>query len=427
VSTAIPFHLRLTGSALGAFAWTVRHTVPRPRRVDGRVAPSAAHAPRILVVRLDELGDMVLASGFFRELRRHHPAAHITLVASAPGAEIMAGSPHLDRVIAFRESVAAPLRPLLMPFIARRFAHRYLSDGPYDLAIQPRWDVDTRYASWIVHFSAANRRVAYASCVTPRKSVFNRGLDGLFTTVIDDRAVRHESDRGSVLLAALGFDTSTARTEVWPKPAPPRAHIEAALARLSASAGPVVAMSPSGGHSALKAWPVERFALVARALSSADRATIVLLGAPADRHLADELRALAALSPGQVVDLVGRTTLEEIVSILDLANVYIGNDTGLVHIASARGRPTVSMYGSSPASSFGPRGERDRVIWLRLPCGPPFNGPPYARHGLAHGLPAERCTACIHARPRCLDDIGVEEVLDACRAALHATAHRSAS
>jgi ADP-heptose:LPS heptosyltransferase len=403
--------LRLFRWAIGIIVSTARRLLPVPRRP----APAGERPTheRILIVRLDELGDMVLFSGFFRELRRCRPDAHITLVASRIGATVMAASPHLDRLVVFDERMRGPLRPILMPFVARRFAKEFLTES-YDLAIQPRWDLDSHYAAWLIYFSGAATRVGYSTAVTRRKAVLNHGLDALYTTVIDDPTIRHESDRGAHLLRELGCDDArTDVTEIWTSSSDARPWLDELLA--ATDSRPVIALSPSGGHSPLKAWAVERFAAVARELIQTEGATVVLLGAPSERELANEFIRHA---PGGIVDLVGKTKLPDIAEVLDRAALYLGNDTGLLHMAVARGIRTVSIYGSSPPTHFGPRGAKHDVLWKQLPCGPPFDAvaaPPHARQ---LGLPAERCVRCIYDAPKCMDEVGVDEVSAACRNAL---------
>lgn len=411
----LSLQLRALRSGLGSIAAIARHLLPPPTRPPNSTSGSPT---RILVVRLDELGDMVLFSGFFRELRRNYPHAHVTLVAKPVGAEIMGTSPHIDRVLTFDHSFHRVLRPLLVPFAAWWFARQALVEHHFDIAIQPRWDVDSNYAAWLVYFSGASMRVGYSEHTTARKSVLNRGLDRLYTEIIADTGLKHESDRATDALKSLGLEGDATTMEVWPTSRSTDKSAES-LIGVDPITRPLVAMSPSGGHSALKAWPVERFAEVARDLVRADRAIVVLLGTVGEQPLAATLIEAAGVP---IINLVGETSLAETAQVLDRCSVYIGNDTGLLHMAAARKIPTVSMFGSSPARFFAPRGPQHHVIWRRLECGPfPPTGdrpnPPIP------GRRAERCIRCVYPRPRCMDDIATDTVLDACLAALDYAQH----
>lgn len=369
---------------------------------------------RILIVRLDNLGDMILFSGFFRELRRVHPNAHVTLVASPAGAEAMAASPHINRIVVFKHAFPAFLRPFLMPLVSRRFAREQSLAGTFDVAIHPRWDIDNHYAAWLAYASRAPMRIAFSEGVMLRKAIFNRGLDRLFTHVLDDRNLEHESDRGAAILRLLGGEVHSGRTEVWPRE---RTTDRAADALLGAHARPntprrhlpLVAVSPAGGSALLKAWPLNRFAAVVRELVSRGAASVVLLGSASERVLADELARTAGVD---LVNLVGETNLRETVSVLDQCGAFVGNDTGLLHVAVARGVPTVSLYGPSAASTYGPRGTEHLVIWSRLPCGPLPEGADHYRSRPGR-LPTERCVTCMYARPLCLDNISIDTVVSA--------------
>lgn len=394
----LPVRLRITSAVLGAIAGAARRLLP------GSCAEPVMHpgaTPRILVVRLDELGDMVLFSGFFRELRSRYPGADVTLVARPAGAEIMGGSPYIDRVIPFRASPPRALRPILMPFLARHFVRTVLRGCTFDIAIQPRWDFDSMYAGWVVYYSGAPLRVGFSERVSERKSVFSRGMETLYTVVVAGRGVQHESEHANDILRALGAEGDGSVMEVWPAAPAQPAHAPDVLAEIPRDGRPLVAFGPSGGHSSLKAWPVDRFAQVARELSLRVGAHILVLGTRAERELAVQLTRAAGVP---VTDLTGRTTLGQTVAALDRCDLYVGNDTGLLHIAVARGLPTVSIFGPSPASLFGPRGQGHRVFWAKLPCGP--RPEPEAGSGpVARGLQTERCASCIFPTPRCMEEI----------------------
>ena len=409
----LPPRLRTLRWALGVVAGVARVLLPpvrRPARVEEGGKTETVR--QILVVRLDELGDMVLFSGFFRELKHRYPDARVTLVAKKAAAEVLESSPHIDRLLTFEPRVRRALRPVLLPFLTWRFATRFLATEQYDLGIQPRWDTDYEYGGWIVYFAGARVRVSYSERSTTRKSIFNSGFDPLYTSLIEDQTLMHESDRATACLAELGIGGDATETEVWPT-LPTADRISELIPGSSMSgAGPIVTISPASGHSRLKLWPVERFGAIALELVKRFNATIVLLAAESERPLADAVVDAAGVT---LVNLAGQTSLAEAVAIIDRSALYVGNDTGLLHIAAARGIPTVSLYGSSTPVLFAPRGSQHHVIWQRLPCGP---YPPTAEEArlvrAPHALTAERCLTCIYPSPLCMEQITVERVLEGC-------------
>lgn len=379
--------------------------VPRGARSDGSPTPVS-----VLVVRLDELGDVILGSPLFDALRRAWPSARITLVAQPAAAAVYRGHSALDEVITFRPPRAKWLRPFAMPILAAHFARRAL--GPTDVAIQPRWGVDANFAAWLVYFSGAPRRIGFGSRGVPRKRVLNAGLDALYTDVIDGPAVLPEAERVNEILHALGLPA----TDLRPDTATTAATSAPTQLRSDATR---IAVGVGGGHSDLKIWPPRRFGELMLALAATCDAQFVLLGDPSERALADE--AVHAAGGADVVDLVGRTTLGEAAAVLDAATLFVGNDTGLLHLAAARGVRSVGVFGSSLPAIFAPAGDVHVAVWNSVPCNP------YARAVAITGSEpppelseGERCATCVVQTHACMRELPVAEVLAACAEQLHA-------
>ena len=361
--------------------------------------PAAAAAKSVLVVRLDEIGDMVMFSPFLRGLRRGLPDAHITLVVKPAVREFVACCPYVDEVLAFDQSGGRLRRFLALPWRAWRFGACLRRERRFDLAILPRWDADYYYGAFVALWSGARRRAGYSERVTPYKAVVNRGFDRLLTDVLDDRAVRHDMAHNAEMLRFLGIAPNGAGLEVWTDNAD-RAFAEAILQ--AAGIGPeeiLVGIGPSGGHSLLKQWPSERFAEVGRALREQHGARVLVFGGPGEEGLGAALTE--ALGP-TALNLVGRTTLRQMAALMSRCRVYLGNDSGPTHIAAAAGVPVVTIFGSSCRHRFRPGG-RSLLVWRELDCGPCRR----TNHE------ENRCHTCIYDVPRCLMEISAEEVTQA--------------
>jgi lipopolysaccharide heptosyltransferase II len=173
---------------------------------------------------------------------------------------------------------------------------------------------------------------------------------------------------------------------------------EAAAARwLEELGGPPLVLNV-GATKPANRWPPERFGELARALASELGVPVCLTGGPADREAASHARDAAG--PG-LVDLVGRTSLPELVSLLARARLWIGCDTGPMHIAAACGTPVVALFGAADERRTGPYGAGHRVVRTSPPCAP--------------------CNrrSCPLPRHVCMEDLSVEQVLAVARAALH--------
>ena len=362
----------------------------------GSYAPVTALADvqRIVVLKLDELGDVVLVTPFLRELRRAAPRAHVTVVAQAAAADLLARSPYVDAVLVHRTTCRRALRPFVLPWRAAVLGYRRLRPLDPQLALVPRWDGDYWYATFAALLSGAPARVGFAERATPRKRVVNAGYDALLTRVVEGGPLVHEADRSLDLLRALGAMPVAGEPEVWWEEAEERFAREAiGHAAADAASPPVVALCPSFGHSRLKQWPADHFVAIGRRLLAAG-ARVVLVGGPGDRALAGELRAALGDEP---TDLTGRTTVPQLAALLARCALFVGADTGVLHVATAAGTPAVGLYGPTNVARFGAR--RARLATLDLPCSPVHRAPEL-----------DRCAPCVLGEPRCMLDLGVEQV-----------------
>jgi ADP-heptose:LPS heptosyltransferase len=122
-----------------------------------------------------------------------------------------------------------------------------------------------------------------------------------------------------------------------------------------------------------KVWPAERFAELALSLTAPDGALpgagIAILGGPGDQERSMATPVLTALP--QALDLVGKLDLPEVAAVLARAAIFIGNDSGLMHLAAAAGAPTLGLFGPTPSDEYGPAGPRAQAV---LADGPPSQG-----------------------------------------------------
>jgi ADP-heptose:LPS heptosyltransferase len=122
-----------------------------------------------------------------------------------------------------------------------------------------------------------------------------------------------------------------------------------------------------------KVWPAERFAELALSLTAPDGALpgagIAILGGPGDQERSMATPVLTALP--QALDLVGKLDLPEVAAVLARAAIFIGNDSGLMHLAAAAGAPTLGLFGPTPSDEYGPAGPKAQAV---LADGPPGQG-----------------------------------------------------
>ncbi len=271
-----------------------------------------ADAMRILFVTSNRLGDAVLSTGLLDHLRLTHPDARFT-IACGPAAEgVFLRMPNRDRTIVLDK-------------------RRYRLHWPnlWLEAIRTRWDlvVDIRGSAlaWMV---SAQRRAVMR---------------------------RRSGHKVAQLAAVLGIDPPPLPV-AWTAP-----QDRARAAALLPANRPVVALVPTANWSP-KVWPSERFVTLFRMLvaGALPGAVPAVFAGPGDTERATAAPVLAAL-PG-AVDLVGRLSLPEVAACLARSTLFVGNDSGLMHLAAAAGAPTLGLFGPTDAAEYAPSGLRARAV-----------------------------------------------------------------
>jgi heptosyltransferase-2 len=173
--------------------------------------------------------------------------------------------------------------------------------------------------------------------------------------------------------ARLAFEPGRPPASAAPDPVlrRDRARERAVRERLGlTSDDPLIVLCPGAEYGPAKRWPARHFAALA-ALAAAEwpETAIVLLGSAKERPLATEI---TALSGQELINLCGETSLAEALAIISTASGVVSNDSGLMHVAAAFGRPQVALFGSSDPRHTPPRSARARVEWLHLECSPCF-------------------------------------------------------
>lgn len=337
-----------------------------------RRPPHPSRVKRLLVVRTDRLGDLALTSAAIQDLRDHFRKAEITILAPAAPLALLEAHPAVDRRVPLTD--AGLPRDLI---------------GRFDLAVDFTPDESLRGAL-LVRRSRARSRAGMRSW----------GRQAFFTLKgprADRR--RHVFDLNCDLVRSLGAAPRAARPVLHVTPE----EMGDARARLAAlgAAAPRVALHP-GGHFATQRWAPERFAEVISNLTGRAGATCVVLAGPGEERLVERI---AAATPDALP--VGPLTVRGMMAMIAACDLFIGGNSGPLHVAGALGVPTVSVMGPTDPARFTPRGPADRVVRRDLPCSPCGRG------------------RCWHHT--CLRTIEPEEVLAEAEAALRARLPREAA
>jgi ADP-heptose:LPS heptosyltransferase len=358
---------------------------------------------RIIVVQPDLIGDVLLTTPFLRELRLNAPKAQITLLVDKGAANLVELCPYVNRIV----SVDSKNWRLYWRW---KFAQNAFFLGlsnllwrRFDLAIFPHWGTDHYYASAMCYFSGAKMRVAYSEDVCEEKRVANRNYDQLFTHVFLgslEASVTHESENLLALLSLIGGNVRNSALELWID------EKDRTVARRLLGERPAncvrIAICLGASHER-KRWLVENFDQVIEQIRRSHTVQFVVVGSKSETHLVEQLRS-------SVISSVGATTLRECAAIMEQCDLYVGNDTGPMHIAAAMGLPIVavschpqdaSLDSSYAPNRFGPKSNNSLVLQpsnLKDECVIEKEGLRYCRATVAHcilGVPVEAVLSAV--------------------------------
>jgi ADP-heptose:LPS heptosyltransferase len=303
-----------------------------------RRTPTLSNARRILVVRLDRIGDFVLSTPFLRALRLACPQADISLVVSPAVYPLARSCPHVSRTLPF--DAGEPGKRLYRRWKTLTFARRYLWPLRCEWALLPRWDFDIWNGNFLAYFSGAPRRAGYPEGVSAIKASANKGADGLLTDCVRlDVAHRHEVLRNLGLLEGLGLSPGSPPLELWPTAQDER-DADECLAQCGVQPRHRMLAVAPGSWEERKQWPLASYARLLDVLGRDADARCLILGGSEDRDLGQRLCEERAPA---VVNLAGRLSLGGTAALLGRCVLYIGNDTGPKHMAAARGVPVVEI------------------------------------------------------------------------------------
>ncbi len=355
----------------------------------------------ILVLKVDHIGDLLLALPAIATLRRCWPDAEITLMCGPWNVPVARGLGVFDRVVAvdfFRGRADASRRRV---FDASGIEAAGL--GVFDLAVDLRVDEDSRL---LLRHVEARFKAGYFSRLMPDDMALVLPLEQSGTPrrpgVLD-----HQRSLMSRLAGAVVATLDPLRDGEALLAQVTSEHDAATAAELAGLPRPVVAVSTSSGRE-IKNWPLERFVQACRWIVEEAGGTVVLLGGPGDARNAEAIvRRVGTGSDGgreaSVRSFVGRLRLDQSFAMLRHVDLYLGNDSGLTHAAAMSGVPVVAVFsGIDPVATWMPLGPEVCVVRAEVACSPCH---------LTHVTDCPNRHVCIQA-------IGVAPVVAAARQAL---------
>ena len=319
------------------------------------------NARKVLAVRLDGLGDLLMTTPALAAIRQSVPAARLTLLASPAGAALAPCLPFVDETIAFdapwvRSRGAGnglPLGACEAALVARLTAARFDAAVVFTVCTQSALP-----AALLCRMAGIPLRLAHS-----RENPYGLLTDWVAETDVMADGMRHEVQRQLALVATVGWSVDHPQLRLAPGE---RHHIRmrALLRRAGIAAGRAYFVVHPGASAASRRYPAARFGEAARGIAQASGAAAVFTGDASEQALIEQARA-AMDAPS--VSLAGQLDLGELAALIGEARLLVANNTGPTHLAAAMGTPVAVLYAlTNPQHT--PWQVRSRVLFHDVPC-----------------------------------------------------------
>jgi heptosyltransferase-2 len=310
---------------------------------------------RLLVRATNWVGDAVMSIPALEAIRTKWPQAEITVLARPWVADLYRGQEFTDRVIALTSSDHSPLE-------VERFA-RELRGEKWDCALLLQ---NAFSAAWLAWRAKISERIGYA----------RDGRSALLTRAIPvpraGESPAHESYYYLELLRRADWIAALPKIEAIRLRISPNATdaAETRLRKAGIRANSLrIALAPGAAYGSAKCWMPERFAAVADGLVEEFGADVILFGTAAE---IDVSRQIASQMRHRPVSLVGQTPIGELPALFSRCHLFVGNDSGAMHIAAAAGIPVVAVFGSTDPEGTAPMTSRRTLVRHPVSCSPCF-------------------------------------------------------
>ena len=307
-----------------------RDSAPRPSRT----------GERVLIVRLSAMGDLIHGIPVVNALRRAMPEAMLGWVAEGRNADLLEGHPALDELIRVPRRWLKSSRAVLA---LRKELRQFRFDTVVDLQCLTK----SAIAAWL---SGAPRRIGFAGKL-------GREASRWFHNELVPVDAVHVIDRYLAILKPLGIERPAVEFNL-PEAAQDAAFAEQTLRELGLSRDGFAIVNPGAGW-ASKRWPAERYGeLAARLATEHGLPTLAVWGGADELPLAEQIVAAS----GSAAQVAPATTITQLAALARRATIFVGSDTGPLHLAVAVGTPSVSLHGSTLAAQTGAYGPQNRTL-----------------------------------------------------------------
>ncbi|MCX7816204.1 MAG: lipopolysaccharide heptosyltransferase II [Syntrophales bacterium] len=305
---------------------------------------------RILIRGTNWIGDAVMTIPAIRAIRKAYPEAYIGVLAKPWVADVYQLLPEVDETVYFYDP------GIHQGAIGKIRLARELRKKEFDIAILLQ---NAMEAAIITSLAGIKIRAGY-----------NTDLRGFLLThsVLLRKELKHVHQTLYYLemVKALGCQNNETEVKLEPDEDVKRRIVEL-IDRYDLKNKKIVGIAPGATYGPAKIWPLERFAKVADLIKERGNTTVLLFGSKNDRRITSMVKSICR---HETIDLGGRTSLREAFALISCCNLFISNDSGLMHLAAAFGVPTVAIFGSTNPKTTSPLGPKTKVIYKNVPCSP---------------------------------------------------------
>ena len=325
----------------------------------------------LLLIKLRYIGDVLLATPTVRAIKAARPHVRVTMMVNRGTEDVLSGNPDIDEIVILDKRSLVTQFQLIAGLRRRRF------DTVIDLTDGDRAAV----LSWV---SGAPVRIGFND--------EHRWRGRFYTQVVQSApGVQHRIDRDLEALKPMSIQADSRNPQLWLTPEVADS-ADQLLDQLGVQRSQSIVMLQPGARYWFKAWPPERFAELADRLTFQHGCQVLIGGSHQEGDLAQQIQQMAKSRP---ISMAGRTTMKQFAAIAKKSALFVGNDSGAMHIASAVGTPVVALFGPSSPVEWGPRGGATEVIYKGLDCRTCFH------------------PTCQRGEQNCMKLIAVDEVMSA--------------
>ncbi|HZC81745.1 MAG TPA: putative lipopolysaccharide heptosyltransferase III [Nitrospiraceae bacterium] len=298
----------------------------------------------ILIIKLRYIGDVLLATPTVRAIKAARPEVRVTMMVNRGTEDVLSGNPDVDAVMVLDKGSLTAQSRLIAGLRGRQF------DTVIDLTDGDR----SAFLAWI---TGAPVRIGFND--------EHRWRGRYYTEVVPPRpGVQHRIDRDLEALKLVSIQAGSKNPQLWLMPEEKNS-ADLLLDQLGVQRSQSIVILQPGARYWFKAWPPERFAELADHLTSQYGCQVLIGGSEQDLDLAQQIRQMTKSSP---VILAGRTTIKQFAAVANKAALFVGSDSGAMHIASAVGAPVVALFGPSNPREWAPRGGPVEVLYKESDC-----------------------------------------------------------